>query len=459
MLNSKTVKILVTATAGIILSWVLLLSLSFYDKNPVFTIALPVMLILVFALLLNPEAVLAVILCTRTLLDPFLELTKMDFAGQNIGIGAGVNMVIIILALIFFIRERNKAMFLRQNIIWLIFLFIMGSSLIYSVEKGNGLRFFFNLVSYFCMFLMPFLIVKDANRQRFWEKILLISVVVTVIAADIDMLKGGHFYIDAGHRVGGTFSHPNILGFYLILAIAIIFYIKKRDQALKHEIPPAIPSWAGRLLMINLFILLLASLTRNAWIACWMFFFIYGLLEDRKILIVLFVFSFIALLLPFARERILDLSSSHFRYYQGADSWSWRIALWDSAVPWILRRPFFGYGLSSFFSLSPHFFGGEKGVDAHSAYIQILFETGIFGLAGYCVLYFNILRRIWQAKKIAEKTLKAACLVVFSYLISYLIINIADNILFYLSFNWYFWFFIGLFLASFDLRKPHPESA
>jgi hypothetical protein len=36
----------------------------------------------------------------------------------------------------------------------------------------------------------------------------------------------------------------------------------------------------------------------------------------------------------------------------------------------------------------------------------------------------------------------------FAYVLSYAMVSFSDNMLYYLAFNWYFWFFIGLSARS-----------
>jgi O-antigen ligase len=145
--------------------------------------------------------------------------------------------------------------------------------------------------------------------------------------------------------------------------------------------------------------------------------------------------------------------SNQLRDYQGENSFSWRVNLWIASFPMILQSPIWGHGLSSFLPLSVKFFDSPQGVGAHNVYIELLFETGLLGLLSYLAIFAGILNRLWKTIKRSTGEMNKKYFLVLAYVISYLIINISDNMLFYLAFNWYFWFFIGLVMASIRLEE------
>ena len=99
-------------------------------------------------------------------------------------------------------------------------------------------------------------------------------------------MVGDSFKMQASALVG-TFTHPNILAFYLVLGLTLYFYILKSNY---WKLKPVVV-WCMRVLMLNMLVLLIATKTRNAWIACMAGFFVYGVLKDRKLLLMLFVFA------------------------------------------------------------------------------------------------------------------------------------------------------------------------
>ena len=105
----------------------------------------------------------------------------------------------------------------------------------------------------------------------------------------------------------------------------------------------------------------------------------------------------------------------------------------------------FGYGLEAFMYYSIDFFplagGMQRG--AHNVFVQLFFDTGTIGLL--CFIWLNA----YLAYQFV-KFYKTNPLMIFTAIIiicQYLIISYSDNMLSYLAFNWYFWFFLGLTYA------------
>ena len=163
-------------------------------------------------------------------------------------------------------------------------------------------------------------------------------------------------------------------------------------------------------------------------------------------------------MVPQVRSRLDDLSAGKgVRKTEQLNSMVWRWRLWESSMDSIKRRPILGYGLGSFEGLSANFFDLEKGkgAPAHNIYVELLFETGLVGLIAHLAIYFVVLKlfflRIWN--KVKERSVEATMM--FAYVIGYAVVGVSDNTLYYLAFNWYFWFFVGLILQSISLEEAH----
>jgi len=449
MLNSRVFdyRIWVTLILSLGFGFVLNKLVPILSEKPLFLLALPLGVLFFVVLVVKPKWVLAAIILTRPLLDNLLNLTKSSNSGeaQGIGLGAILNLAIIALAVFLCIHYST---FPRRNKVvlsWFIYLFFMFLSVCYSPFRVEGLRSLFNYFSYFAMFIIPFLIIKNKEDFLFWFKVFAWSFVLPIFFANIDMIHGGRHYEDAGDRIAGTFTHPNILAFYLVLGMTTYFYILKsgywkfRPQTL----------WAIRILMLNMLVLLIATKTRNAWIACFIGFSIYGYLKDKRFLFFLFLFLFLSFLVPQVKDRILtvfqDKESSD---YQGMNSFVWRLHMWGSSLSMIEQKPLQGYGLDTFIPMSAQFSDvGANG--AHNTYLQVLFETGIFGLLSFISLFLSPLIIFFKnMRKTANHSQARLWAILVGYVVSYIIICSADNLTYYLVFNWYVWFFIGMMMLS-----------
>lgn len=404
-------------------------------------LALPFICLFGIFTIVRPKTVFLLILLFRPLLDNLLNMTKSNVGGESIGLGAVLNLVIIALAFYLSITEGNPRF---KNFIiksWYIYLAFMLMAAFYSPFLSHGIRLFLNFLSFFCMFIIPFILIKSKDDLVFWSKIFMLSFILPVLAANVDLIKGGDFYQDAGMRIKGTFTHPNILGFYLVLGISFYFY------NLKIKLVALSTKWRNLaiLLMFNMFVLLIATKTRNAWIALFLVFFIYSILKDKKLLLILSICLPLSLFIPQVQKRIVTLVDKSQDDYNGMNSWEWRLDMWKKSLDMIYQKPIQGYGLTSYKPLSEEFSQGGRQMGAHNAYLETLFETGLLGLSSFFMLLLTPLFFFFRRMRFTTSQIfSQSWALVVAYLISYITICFADNLSYYLVFNWYVWFFVGL---------------
>jgi len=77
--------------------------------------------------------------------------------------------------------------------------------------------------------------------------------------------------------------------------------------------------------------------------------------------------------------------------------------------------------------------------DAHNVYVQWFFDVGLLGLAAYIWIHGRLLYMLRPLFAID----RLAAFITICTIISYLLVSLSDNIMFYLVFNWYYWFSIG----------------
>lgn len=122
----------------------------------------------------------------------------------------------------------------------------------------------------------------------------------------------------------------------------------------------------------------------------------------------------------------------------------------------MLERPLLGHGLESFKPSTPSFFPlvGLQGIDGHNFYLQTSFEMGLAG----------ILALVWLFGWVAYRLIRGyprdppGILVLLCILTSYLLESYSDNMHFYLSFNWYFWFMMGTIYAWIRQEEILPDA-
>jgi putative inorganic carbon (hco3(-)) transporter len=393
----------------------------------------------------------------RPLCDRIFESGRFDIGGQAISYGALINIAVIF-ALFCNLSRVWQSVPAKFRTIWLPFLFLAFAAVIYSPVQLEALRRFFTYFCFFVMFSFAFAVVRSERDLLYFLKMIVLSSVPPVTYGLFQITTGSDLYEG---RIQSTFSHPNIFAFFIVIIIGVILFLQSTAR-LK-------VSGRYRLILlvylVPLLILLLFTKTRSAWIGCAVQFLVYGIVYDRKALVLLLLAPFIVLAIPGVADRVNDLSSGN-DYLGGpainVNAYTWRMILWESSFSYIWERPIFGYGLASFFFYSPEFFplGRLQGTDAHSVYIQTIFEMGFVGLISLSLIFgrsFVWLGRFWQFDKRGVPVVAAS-------MIAYLIDCYSDNILGYLTFDWCFWFFFGLIFAQFyqyrarvsGHRKIHP---
>lgn len=400
-------------------------------------LALPILLVLCALFIADRRALLLIILITRSAGDLALESMRSSFGDQVLGPGALINACVILLALTL-VFEKPKVVPKQMALAWLSFFITALYGIAMSPQKGDALRMYLTWLSNFSIFISAFYVVRSIDDLRFCVRLIVWSSAAPAAYALYEIASA--FGSDwNSFRLQSTFTHPNIFAFYLVLIICLGFYLIKSKAATA--------SVAGNfMLTLYLFVLvgmLVLTQTRSAWFAILAIFSIYGALFQRRYIFFLILIFLVLLLVPPVRERLLDLNEGNELGQQAKlNSFAWRLSLWESAIKWMEpQRYLFGYGIGAFRENTLTFFSRSAGIkwDAHNVYVQWFFDVGLVGLAAYLWIHARLLYLLRPLGEID----RLAAFITVSMVSSYLIVSFSDNLMFYLVFNWYYWFAIG----------------
>ena len=381
------------------------------------------------------------LLLIRPICDRLFELARFDFAGKEMSYGAALNFIVIgaIVLVLYRLRTKVQVTLCRA---WVPFLLVTLIASFYSPVPVDAFRKFLTYVSYMAMFVLPFVLIRTERDVLYFFRIVVYSSVAPVAYGLFQLTSGHDWYQDT--RIASTFSHPNIFAFYILTTIGTILslLLSRRFSLAKNT---------RRLFvyyLIPLLVMLVATKCRSAWLGCIILFTVYGIIADKRVLILTMALPLCALLIPAVRDRLIDLTTGnqYVGWVQDVNAFAWRKLLWQKAASYIANRPLFGYGLYSFPYYSPTFFPleTERGVDAHNVYIQLLFETGVVGLLSYLLIFgrkLQFILRFWQVDR-PGLAMSATMVVV------YLITCYSDNLLEYVSYGWCYWFTFGIVFAD-----------
>ena len=408
--------------------------------------ALPATLVLGLLFAFNRSLLFLFIIMTRSFLDPVLNFTK---AGGSTGLGGVLNALVIALALVALFSQPLPALRELRNT-WGVLLLALLLSIGFSPAIWPSIKMNLIMLSYAAVFILPMFFIKNQVDFKRWMVVILWSALVPVLFGLYQKATGHGFHEGANLRIQGSFEHPNIFAFYLVLMISLLFTIYRGALIqvagwVRMTIPFVI------LVMLGLLVL---TKTRSAWAACFAFFLLYGVFMERRVLLPLLLLSLLALAVPEVRDRLTSLTTGNHRVmFEQLNSYAWRKLMWQSALHFMTRSHYLlGYGAGSFQFYSNQFFSlaGRSSPGAHSVYVQLLFETGGFGLLAFIALLVNMLLR---AKRLFSRDPRIGFLLV-SMIIAYTFYCYSDNVLDYLAFNWYFWFVIGALLGYLARLQP-----
>ncbi|UXH79491.1 O-antigen ligase family protein [Roseateles amylovorans] len=423
--------------------------------RPALLAVLPVLLLTAFLFIYSRESFLLVVMLVRAGANPIFEETRLAAVG---GLGGLLNALVVLIAAMIISRDPKRIPKAAWWV-WLPFCVMQLIGLGYSPEPVQAVRLYLGQLSVVALFLVSFyLITNEADLNKMLRLVTWSSVPVAVVtliyialgktAGIVDGLE------DAGARYGGPFPHANILAFYLVLALGVIFYRWKSGQ---------IGQGFARTTVVVAYMLLLVGLlyttkTRSAWISVLFIFVVYGIVRERRYLVYLAIGGIAAMAaLPELRERVMGLSEGNqVVQYAKLNSFAWRKLLWADALHWMsTSRYITGYGAESFMFHSPTFFSmaGGRNWGAHSAVVQVFFELGVFGALAYGWIYLStvrMLKRLWRPYGLLG--LISTVLLIGNFLVS-----LSDNMLSYLIYNWYFWFCMGA-VCALAMRQPKAAS-
>ena len=401
--------------------------------------------------------VAVVILITRSACDPLFGLSSTDFGDSTISLGAAVNALTIALPLAFMILGPPMALFTTVRM-WAPFLLSALAATLYAPQFMNAARLFLGIVSYWAMFALPFFMFRSRTDLSRFILLIFASSIAPSLYALWDIWRGLSDLSE--FRLQSTFAHPNIFAFYLVLLLGLALYVRTTSAVIW-------PAGARRIISLYIPILLaflVLTQTRSAWAACALLFLFYSIWFDRRFIVLGLLVVPILLSSQTVGSRIADSWSGEeienlnkLNNGNTLNSFAWREALWASAIPSIAERPVLGHGLQSFRTSTPEFFplAGLDGTDAHNLYLQILFELGAIGMLTFAWLLLCLVRLIGEGMRYDSRGL----IIILAILVTYLLESYADNMIYYLNFNWYFMFAMGTICAWIEYERRRTTHA
>lgn len=271
------------------------------------------------------------------------------------------------------------------------------------------------------------------------------SAIIPLAAGVSQLIRAGGWSFGGFSRVRGTFVHPNPFSAYLFLIItlgvAVIPHLRW-----KWKLPVGVITAGSAVALI-------ATYTRGSWVGLLVALIVIGILQDRRIFLVL-VAGVVAVVLfvPSVSTRLSDLSTQEKASGATGNSLIWRFEYWQQVLE-LQRNPFVGVGLKEVEQTQ------SAAKQPHNDVIRVYVETGLFGLLAYVWLVITLAIQAARAVRRAPPGLPRGLAVAFAASLAGLVLmSLAANVISQLVILWYFAAILTLAIVA-ARRNPEPIAA
>ncbi len=320
------------------------------------------------------------------------------------------------------VHERKNTMFFQptpENKVLIVYAMITTISVFFSLNWqvslfGSSYRFDGLLAFY--LYLFAYVIARNGKKitKVIFPLLTITSLLIAIYGIlqfyEIDPVPLRLYAIKWEGLAFATMGNPNFLGSYLVLSLPMPIYLYFYKS-----------KWYGLFAYAILFLGLLATRTRGAWLGAFVsliaFLILHGLSQGFKrregikvlavlvtSILVMFFFTLTSgdVFLTRIFSLFIDLSSLLNKDYNEFLGGAYRVYVWGKVIQLIMMRPIFGFGLDTMYiAMEMHFkeaitqdFGKYKNWDkAHNEYLNIGVSSGIFALGAYLLFLFFVLRK------------------------------------------------------------------
>lgn len=312
-------------------------------------------------------------------------IPQSDF---QINFNAILQIVIIIVGLLVMLFNLDPVIkqVRRVGFIKLLFAFIFLAtvSLLYSINQTKTLEELVRTYSILFVFVLTMIYVQN-KRSFLWLIACMIGGGILPAFVGVYQFATGTGWLDSSinrYRVFGTLIHPATFAFYLLSLVPICYALFANEQQRLKKIL--------YIIIIALFsFLIIASLTRGAWIAFLAILLFYGLTRNRKALALMAVVLFAAyLVIPSINSRVNDIFAP-----KENSSFQTRLNILNRTLPAFYKAPLLGQGFGTFEEINMEYNEEAKYYEskaAHNDYLRFAIELGSVGLVIYLLLCLSL---------------------------------------------------------------------
>jgi len=411
------------------------------NQSYIFSFLVTIIYFIFLIAIINNKFGLYLLILLRPCLDFFTDRT-VNVGSFNINFASAFAILALVFSAFVILKNVKKIKKIPLLSPWLIFLFVLIISLVTSVNITSGITELSRLLTILLLFVASFILIEKNKDLSILIKVIIISAIVPAIVAFFQFFTRTGLTIPfegVYNRAFGTFAHPNLLAFYLLIALTLCFVVYLTSDKRKMAI-----IFYG---LLSLFFLagLAFTYSRSAWIGLVVIVLILGLIRYRIFLI----FAIIILAFSYFSVEQINIRIKDLRNVTPYSSIQWRFDLWEDGLEYAKQKPVLGYGVGTSKEIIMKNRGPRAGSpDAHNDYLRIGIEAGVIGLIAYLILVLSLIITLLKAyAKQKRPRLKTLTFIILILVISYSIIGFGDNILANTALQWSLWVLLGGVLA------------
>lgn len=390
---------------------------------------------LVLLALFNFEAFIVVILVVRSALDWSRGKTERSVGGGSSGPWtAGVAALVILGGVMWLVARRQRGRAVSRLPLEVALVAFVGTSAL-SVLAASQITTSIVELSRIAAAAMMFFVLRRllTEEPRAADHVLTAvfasALLPLIVAAGQFVTGSGAFHSGGYERVRGTFVHPNPFALYLTLVIAMGVALFPYLRGIRQLMLGALMAGCG--------VAMLLTYTRTGWLAVFAALLVVGLLQSRRLVLMLGLTALLALVaVPSITERFADLREGRTEDGRANNSLLWRVDYWQQAVDLAKDSPIIGVGLKMTQSST------DEAKQPHNDFIRAYAETGILGLIAYIGLLAALVRTAWNALRRAAAGRDRGIAVGFAgCVVAFLLLSLVSNALSQVVLLWYFFAF------------------
>jgi O-antigen ligase len=389
-----------------------------------------------YLLFLKPLYFLALLFFVRAACDIFFESIRFPIGGIDIGLGGLFSVFLMGTTLLYAVSQNDRLHRLKHGTVILYALFCALSllSAYLSPQRVGALRELVSRYSIFSIMLITLLVVRNSKEASFLLKCVIASAFFPVVIGYARLILG------ITQRFEGTFSHANIMAFFLLIVIgAMIFQLYRREGTK----PMPVVALPYLVFLLSAFIF---TQTRSAWAALLFMIGLYVLFFRRKWIVPLLACVALAAATPVVTTRIAELFvwKSGGLALRSGTSLDWRLEAWQYLWDYAIQKPFWGHGINASHLV------GRRDIDAHNDYLRFFLEAGIPGVLLYFGVYVYTLQCAWKSLRrgtAGDPGERKLAVFLQCYIPAFLLMSVSENLANYTTVNFYIMAIIALYIV------------